>query len=228
MQAADIMTPDVICAGPETPLAELVHLMLDNRISAVPIVANGQLVGIVSEGDLLRRAETGTEPRPSRWLELMTSSNRLAADYTRTHGIRASEVMTRDVVTVIDTTSMADIAQLLAAKRIKRVPVMRGDKLVGIVSRRNLLYALASRLSGPPGAGPTAQARSMPSSPMAWFTFGALRRTTRGVRPWWLWRKPFPVCVASRTIWTGRASSIRWTARTGPARRGHDVIVSPA
>jgi CBS domain-containing protein len=152
MQAADIMTPDVICAGPETPLAELVHLMLDNRISAVPIVANGQLVGIVSEGDLLRRAETGTEPRPERWLELMTSSNRLAADYTRTHGIRASEVMTRDVVTVIDTTSMADIAQLLAAKRIKRVPVMRGDKLVGIVSRRNLLYALASRLSGPPGA----------------------------------------------------------------------------
>ena len=144
MQAADIMTPDVICAGPETPLAELVHLMLDNRISAVPIVANGQLVGIVSEGDLLRRAETGTEPRPSRWLELMTSSNRLAADYTRTHGIRASEVMTRDVVTVIDTTSMADIAQLLAAKRIKRVPVMRGDKLVGIVSRSNLLQAVAS------------------------------------------------------------------------------------
>ncbi len=150
MHAVDVMTPDVICAAPETPVPELIRLMLDNRISAVPIMADGQIVGIVSEGDLLRRAETGTEPRPSRWLELVTSTSRLAADYTRTHGRKAAEVMTREVVTVADTTPIAEIARLFEARRIKRVPVMRDGKLVGIVSRRNLLQALASRLSAPP------------------------------------------------------------------------------
>jgi CBS domain-containing protein len=144
------MTPDVICAAPETPVSELIRLMLDNRISAVPIVGDGQIVGIVSEGDLLRRAETGTEAHPSRWLELVTSTSRLAADYTRTHGRKAAEVMTHEVVTVADTTPIAEIAQLLEAKRIKRVPVIRDGRLVGIVSRRNLLQALASRLSAPP------------------------------------------------------------------------------
>jgi CBS domain-containing protein len=144
------MTPDVICAAPETPVSELIHLMLDNRISAVPIVTDGKIVGIVSEGDLLRRAETGTDAHPSRWLELVTSTSRLAADYTRTHGRKAAEVMTHDVVTVADTTPIAEIAQLLEARRIKRVPVMRDGRLVGIVSRRNLLQALASRLQAPP------------------------------------------------------------------------------
>ena len=84
MNAADVMTPDVICAAPDTPLPELVRLMLDNQISALPIVEDGRIVGIVSEGDLLRRAEAGTEPRPSRWLELVTSTDRLATDYTKT------------------------------------------------------------------------------------------------------------------------------------------------
>lgn len=149
MHAADVMTPDVICATPDTPIAELIRLMLDNRISGMPIVADGRIVGIVSEGDLLRRAETGTERRPSRWLELMTSDSRLAANYTKTHGRKAHEVMTREVVTVADTTPIAEIAQLLEARRIKRVPVMRDGRLVGIVSRRNLLQALGSRLSAP-------------------------------------------------------------------------------
>jgi CBS domain-containing protein len=150
MHAADVMTPDVICAAPETPVSELIRLMLDNRISAVPIVADGHIVGIVSEGDLLRRAETGTEPHPSRWLELATSTSRLAAAYTRTHGRKAADVMTHEVVTIPDTAPIAEIAQLLEVRRIKRVPVMRDGRLVGIVSRRNLLQALASRLSAPP------------------------------------------------------------------------------
>jgi CBS domain-containing protein len=149
MHAADVMTPDVICATPDTPIAELIRLMLDNRISGLPIVADGAIVGIVSEGDLLRRAETGTERRPSRWLELMTSDSRLAANYTRAHGRKAHEVMTREVVTVAETTPIAEIAQLLEARRIKRVPVTRDGRLVGIVSRRNLLQALGSRLSAP-------------------------------------------------------------------------------
>jgi CBS domain-containing protein len=141
------MTPDVISATPDTPVSELIRLMLDNRISAVPIVADGAIVGIVSEGDLLRRAETGTERRPSRWLELVTSDSRLAADYTKTHGRKAAEVMTREVVTVADTTPIAEVAKLLETRRIKRVPVVRGGRLVGIVSRRNLLQALGSRLA---------------------------------------------------------------------------------
>jgi CBS domain-containing protein len=150
MLAADVMTPDVICGTPDTPVTELIRLMVDNRISAVPIVEDDRIVGIVSEGDLLRRAETGTEARPSRWLELITSSDRLAADYTRTHGRKAAEVMSHKVVTVTDTTPIAEVAHILEARHIKRVPVMRDGRLVGIVSRRNLLQALATRLSAPP------------------------------------------------------------------------------
>jgi CBS domain-containing protein len=150
MNAADVMTPDVICAAPDTLLPELVRLMLDHQISALPVVDDGRIVGIVSEGDLLHRAEAATEPRPSRWLELVTSSDRLATDYTKTHGRRAGEIMTRDVVTVADTMPIAEVAHLLESRRIKRVPVMRDGRLVGIVSRRNLLQALATSLSTPP------------------------------------------------------------------------------
>jgi CBS domain-containing protein len=152
MNAADVMTPHVISATPDAPLLELVRLMLDNQVSALPIVEHGTVVGILSEGDLMRRAETGTEPRPSRWLELVTSTDRLAADYTRTHGRKASEIMTRGVVTVTDTTPIAEVAHLLETHRIKRVPVTRDGALVGIVSRRNLLQALATRLTSPPAA----------------------------------------------------------------------------
>jgi CBS-domain-containing membrane protein len=150
MIAADVMTPDVICAAPETPLPELVQLMLDNRISALPIVEDGRVVGIVSEGDLLHRVEAAEESRPSRWLELVTSTDRLAAHYTKTHGRKTGEIMTRDVVTVADTTPINEIAHLLEARGIKRVPVTRDGRLVGIVSRRNLLQALATNLSPPP------------------------------------------------------------------------------
>jgi CBS domain-containing protein len=150
MNASDVMTPDVICAAPDTPLSELVRLMLDHGISALPIVADGRVVGIVSEGDLLHRAETGTESHTSRWLELLTSTDRLAAQYTRSHGRRAGEIMTRDVVTVADTMPIAEVAHLLEARRIKRVPVTRDGRLVGIVSRRNLMQALATTLAVPP------------------------------------------------------------------------------
>jgi CBS domain-containing protein len=149
MNATDIMTPDVICAAPNTPLRDLVRLMLDNHVSALPIMEHGRIVGIVSEGDLFRRVEIGTEPRRSAWHALVRSTDRLAADYTRTHGQKASELMTRNVVTVTDTTLLEEVALLLDTKRIKRVPVIRDGKLIGIVSRRNLMQALASRLSAP-------------------------------------------------------------------------------
>jgi len=149
MNATDIMTPDVIYAAPDTPLRDLVRLMLDNHVSALPIVEHGRIVGIVSEGDLFRRVEIGTDPRPSSWQALVRSTDRLAADYTRTHGQKASELMTRNVVTVSDMTLLEEVALLLDTKHVKRVPVTRDGKLVGIVSRRNLLQALASRLSAP-------------------------------------------------------------------------------
>jgi CBS domain-containing protein len=152
MNAADVMTPDVITAAPDTPLSELARLMLEHHISALPVLDDGRIVGIVSESDLLHRAEAGSEPRSPRWLALVTSTDRLAVNYTRTHARKADEIMTRDVVTVADTTPISEIAHLLEAHGIKRVPVTRDGRLIGIVSRRNLLQAMATTLSAPPVA----------------------------------------------------------------------------
>jgi CBS-domain-containing membrane protein len=153
MNAADVMTPDVISAAPDTPLPGLVRLMLDHHISAVPIVQDGRIVGIVSESDLLRRAEAASEPRRPRWLALFTSTDRLAADYTRSHARTAGEIMTHDVITVPDSMPITEIAHLLEARGIKRVPVTRDGRLIGIVSQRNLLQAMATRLSAPSTSG---------------------------------------------------------------------------
>ncbi len=146
MNAADIMTPDVITVGPDTPLDQIVTLMLDGRISGIPVVDEDAVIGIVTEGDLLRRVELGSEPRRSHLLELLSRATPLAAEYVRSHGRKASEVMTESVITVDDTTPIAEIARILETRRIKRVPVLRDGKLVGIVSRANLLRALATRL----------------------------------------------------------------------------------
>ena len=113
-------------------------------ISAVPVVdKDRRVIGMVSEGDLLHRAETGTERRRSWWLEMMASTNQLAGEYLKSHSGRVKDVMTRDVISVTDTTPVGDIAVLLETNRIKRVPVMRDGKLAGIVSRANLVRALA-------------------------------------------------------------------------------------
>jgi CBS domain-containing protein len=146
MNAADIMTPDVITVRPDTPLDQVVTLMLDGRISGIPVMEGDYLVGIVTEGDLLRRVELGSEPRRSYLLELVSRSTPLAAGYVRSHGRKACEVMTQPVITVDDATPIAEIARVLETRRIKRVPVLRDGKVVGIVSRANLLRALATRL----------------------------------------------------------------------------------
>ena len=155
MIASDIMTRDVISVGPDAPVADVVALMLNHRISAVPVVRNNVVIGILSEGDLLRRAEIGTEPTRSRWIEFFASSETVAADYVRSHGRKTSEVMTRDVVTVAADTPIAEIARLLETRGIKRVPVTRDGALVGIVSRANLLQALSSRFAAAAPAAPT-------------------------------------------------------------------------
>jgi CBS domain-containing protein len=146
VQASDIMTTRVVTVGPDTQVGDTAQLLLENRISAVPVVdAAGRLLGIVSEGDLMRRAETGTERRPSWWLALFTDTEAQARAFVKTHARRIADVMTRRVVTIAENTPLEDIADLLEKRRIKRVPVMRGDRLVGIVSRADLLQGLVAR-----------------------------------------------------------------------------------
>jgi CBS domain-containing protein len=144
MKALDVMVSPVIMVGPDTTVAETAEILLNNRISGVPVVDNSQLVGMVSEGDLLRRVEAGTERRRSWWLELMTRNDTIAADYVKSHGRKVSDIMTRHPVTVREDTDLAEIADLMEGRQIKRVPVVRDGKVVGIVSRANLLQAFAT------------------------------------------------------------------------------------
>lgn len=152
MQAKDVMTTAVVTIGPNVTVREIARLLLERRISAVPVVnAEGRLMGIVSEGDLIRRPESGTERPLSWWLSLLASSEEQAHHYLKTRGLRAADVMTRGVVTVAEDTPLDAIAALLERRHIKRVPVMRFGALVGIVSRANLLHGLiAHKEMAPP------------------------------------------------------------------------------
>jgi CBS domain-containing protein len=152
MQARDVMTTRVITVGPDTDIAETAKCLLENRISAVPVVEpDGRIVGIVSEGDLMRRSESGTERRPSWWLSLLLLPEQKAINYVKTHGRCARDVMTREVITVNEGATLEQIAETLEKHRIKRVPVVRDGKLVGIVSRANLLHGLvASQIGASP------------------------------------------------------------------------------
>lgn len=145
MKAADIMTRRVVSVGTEASVLEAIRLMLQHKISGLPVVdGEGLIVGIVTEGDFLRRAETGTERKRSRWLEFLMGPGRLAAEYVQTHGRKVSEVMTPNPVTIDEDTPVAEVVRILEERRIKRVPVVRGRCVVGIISRANLLHALAS------------------------------------------------------------------------------------
>ena len=154
MRVVDVMTPHVITVDPETSVQSLAKLLCERGISGVPVVdSDERLVGIVSEGDLLHRAETGTERRiehrRSRWLDTVASDEDLAREYVKSHGRKVKDVMTTNVISVADTMELADVATLLETKRIKRVPVLRDGKLVGIVTRANLVRALAATKSDP-------------------------------------------------------------------------------
>ena len=139
------MARNVVTATPQTTVQDAAKLMINHRISGLPIVdGDGQLVGIVTEGDLLRRAETGTERQRSGWSEWFSPNSRLAAEYIKSHARRVAEIMSHDVVSVTELDSLGEIADLMETKRIKRVPVLHDGKLVGIVSRADLLRVLAS------------------------------------------------------------------------------------
>lgn len=146
MLVKDIMTTNVITVPPETRVREIAQLLLRHHISAVPVVnPEGGLVGIVSEADLMHRVETGTERHRSWWLALLADPEQLAHDYVRSHGMRAADIMSRDIVTVTPDTPVDEIVELLEKRRIRLVAVMQESRLVGIVSRADLLRGLATR-----------------------------------------------------------------------------------
>ena len=145
MKAADIMTSSVVTIAEDATVNEAAQLMLEHRISALPVLnCSGILVGIVSEGDLVRRAEMGTERTRPWWLELLTSKRRLAAEYVKSHAHTIRDVMTRNLITAAPDTPISQIARLLEKHAIKRVPITDGDKLVGIVSRANVVQGIAA------------------------------------------------------------------------------------
>jgi CBS domain-containing protein len=145
MNAADVMTSRVISVGVEASVLEAIRLMLQNKISGLPVVdGEGLLVGIITEGDFLRRAETGTERKRCGWLEFLMRPGRLADEYVHSHGRKVSEIMTPDPVTIAADASLDEVVRIMERYCIKRLPVVRGQRVVGIVSRANLLHALAS------------------------------------------------------------------------------------
>jgi CBS domain-containing protein len=153
MKASDVMTPDVISADPDATVLQAARYMIQHHISGLPVIdKTGTLVGILSEGDFLRRRETHTDRRPSRWLEFLMGPGKLAAQYTHTHGSKVSEVMTTNLHTVGEDTSLEKIVEMMERYRIKRVPVLRGKKIVGIVTRANLMHAMVSLARGEPKA----------------------------------------------------------------------------
>lgn len=153
MRAGDVMTTKVVTVSPETAVRTIAQTLVERGISAVPVVDGaGRLLGIVSEGDLMRRAEAGTERQPSWWLDLLASPEEKARDYSRAHGLTARDVMSREVVTVEEDSPLASVAALLERHRIKRVPVVRDGALVGIVSRANLLHGLIAAQPAPASA----------------------------------------------------------------------------
>ena len=144
MLARDVMSVGVVTARAGTPLVDVVQTMLEHSVSALPVLdAEGQLVGIVSEGDLIQRDEIGTLPSRSWWLSAIGTRAQLADDFIKSHGKTAGAVMTQQVVTAKPDTPLQHVAELLERHKIKRVPIVEHGEIVGIVSRANLLQALA-------------------------------------------------------------------------------------
>jgi CBS domain-containing protein len=143
MQAQDVMTTKVVAVAPDTPVTEIAKLLVERQISGVPVVSNERrLLGIVSEGDLIHGLGQEGATR-SWWLDLLASPQTRAKEYLKSHGRLASDVMTREVVSVTPDTPLSEIARLLEGRRIKRVPVLQDGELVGIVSRADLLRGFA-------------------------------------------------------------------------------------
>jgi CBS domain-containing protein len=145
MRAHQIMTRSVISVTPDTSIIEAAAIMLKRHVSGLPVVdAAGKLVGIVSEGDFIRRGEIGTQRKRGRWLKFILGPGRSASDFVHEHGRKVSEVMTTSPLTITEDAALAEIVDIMERNNVKRLPVMNGDRVVGIVSRANLLQAVAS------------------------------------------------------------------------------------
>jgi CBS domain-containing protein len=146
MLVKDVMTRDVVTVLPETPVLALARRLVEQRISAVPVVdPSGRIVGIVSEGDLMRRRELGTEARRSWWLEMFVDPDALALAYTKAHGLTAADVMASPVHAIEESAPLAAAADMMEKQAVKRLPVTREGTLVGIVSRADLVRALLAQ-----------------------------------------------------------------------------------
>jgi CBS-domain-containing membrane protein len=159
MQVKDIMTINVISIGADESVAKAASLMLQNRISGLPVVdTEGELVGMVTEGDFLRRRELGTQRRRPKWLEFIVGPGKLAEDYVRTSGRKVEDIMTPDPWTISEDDTLEAIVEMMERHHIKRLPVTQGGRMVGIVSRANLMHALATvaRDLPPPAGGDSA------------------------------------------------------------------------
>jgi CBS domain-containing protein len=144
MRAHQIMTRPVITVTPETTIVDAANLMLQKHVSGLPVVdIGGKLVGVVSEGDFIRRSEIGTGRKRGRWLKFILGPGTSASDFVHEHGRKVGEVMTKSPLTITEDITLGEIVELMEKNNVKRLPVMRGDKVVGIVSRANLLQAVA-------------------------------------------------------------------------------------
>ena len=145
MRAHQIMTRPVITVAPETSVLEAANIMLQRHVSGLPVVnSTGRLVGIISEGDFIRRSEIGTQRQRGRFMKFILGAGKEAADFVHEHGRKIAEIMTPEPLTISEDTDLEKIVEIMEKKSVKRLPVMRGDKLVGIASRSNLLQAVAS------------------------------------------------------------------------------------
>jgi CBS domain-containing protein len=156
MKVRDVMTPRVISIEVDAPIMRAVQLMMQNRISGLPVVGpKGELVGMVTEGDFLRRGEIGTQRHRNRWLEFLIGPGRLADEYVHARGRKVEEVMTHRLFTVTEDTPLDEVVRLMEQHRIKRLPVLHDGKLVGIVTRANTMHALVSLAveAKPPAGG---------------------------------------------------------------------------
>jgi CBS domain-containing protein len=145
MRAHQIMTRPVITVTPETTIVEAANTMLQKHISGLPVVdAAGKFAGIISEGDFIRRSEIGTQRKRGRWLKLILGPGKAATDFVHEHGRKVAEIMTPEPLSITEDTGLEEIVQLMEKNNVKRLPVLRGDKIVGIVTRTNLLQAVAS------------------------------------------------------------------------------------
>ena len=156
MNAAEVMTRSVLTVNREDSLRDAIQLMLQNRISGLPVVDEaGAPVGMLTEGDLLRRAETHTERQRPRWLEFLLGPDKLANEYIHTHSRRVKDVMTPKVIAVAPDAPLEDVVRLMERHHVKRIPVLDGGRVVGIISRANLLHILSAVAGDIPQSAPS-------------------------------------------------------------------------